>query len=127
MAVINNAMMMATLRRVREIGTMRAIGAQRSLILAMILVETLVLGLGFGALGALSGSGLMGYLNATGIGAANEQLYFFFGGPRLYPTLSVGNLITAFVIVVGVSAISTLYPAFMATRVSPVKAMQAEE
>ena len=57
LVIINNAMMMATLQRVREIGTMRAIGAQRGFVLGMVLLETVVLGLVFGAAGALLGSG----------------------------------------------------------------------
>ncbi|MCY1015464.1 FtsX-like permease family protein [Pyxidicoccus sp. MSG2] len=127
LVIINNAMMMATLQRVREVGTMRAIGAQRSFVLGMVLVETVLLGLVFGAGGALVGSGIMAALGIAGIPAANEWAYFFFSGPRLYPTLSVGNLVAAFVIVLVVSAISTLYPAFLATRVSPLKAMQTDE
>jgi len=127
LVIINNAMMMATLRRVREVGTMRAIGAQRSFVLGMVLVETLLLGLVFGATGALLGSGIMKLLGNAGIPAGNEALYFFFSGPRLYPTLSAGNLIAAFVIVLVVSTISTVYPAFLATRVSPLKAMQTDE
>jgi predicted lysophospholipase L1 biosynthesis ABC-type transport system permease subunit len=44
MVIINNAMMMATLQRTQMIGTMRAIGAQRRLILTMVLAESVVLG-----------------------------------------------------------------------------------
>ncbi|WP_164014927.1 ABC transporter permease [Pyxidicoccus trucidator] len=127
LVIINNAMMMATLQRVREVGTMRAIGAQRSFVLGMVLVETVLLGLVFGAGGSLIGSGIMAALGNAGIPANNEALYFFFSGPRLYPTLSLGNLVAAFVIVLVVSAISTLYPAFLATRVSPLQAMQTDE
>jgi ABC-type lipoprotein release transport system permease subunit len=127
LVIINNAMMMATLQRVREVGTMRAIGAQRSFVLGMVLVETLLLGLVFGVGGAAVGSGIMAALGSAGIPAGNEALYFFFSGPRLYPSLSAGNLVAAFVIVLVVSAISTLYPAFLATRVSPLQAMQTDE
>ncbi len=127
LVIINNAMMMATLRRVREVGTMRAIGAQRSFVLGMVLVETLMLGLVFGATGALLGSGIMKLLGSKGLPAGNEAMYFFFSGPRLYPTLSAGNLVVAFVIVLLVSTISTFYPAFLATRVSPLQAMQTDE
>lgn len=127
LAIINNAMMMATLQRVREVGTMRAIGAQRSFILSMVLLETVVLGLVFGGLGAGAGSALVTYLGMVGIPAGSEEMYFFFSGPRLLPFLTPGNLITAFVLVVGVSALSTFYPAFLATRVSPVTAMQTDE
>lgn len=127
LAIINNAVMMATIQRVREVGTMRAIGAQRTFILSMILLETVVLGLVFGGLGAGAGSALITYLGDVGIPAGSEEMYFFFSGPRLLPTLGADNLITAFVLVVGVSVFSTLYPAFLATRVSPVTAMQTDE
>ncbi|HLL01382.1 MAG TPA: FtsX-like permease family protein [Myxococcaceae bacterium] len=127
LAIINNAVMMATLQRVREVGTMRAIGAQRSFILTMILVETVVLGAVFGGLGAGAGSLLISYLGNVGLPATTEEMYFFFSGPRLLPTLGADNLITAFALVVGVSLFSTLYPAFLATRVSPVTAMQTDE
>ncbi len=127
LVIINNAMMMATLRRVHEIGTMRAIGAQRAFVLSLVLMETVVLGLLFGGLGMLFGSGLVGWLHSVGIPAGNDALLFFFSGPRLFPSLTVGNLVAAFVIVMLVSAISTLYPALIATRVSPLRAMQAEE
>jgi ABC-type lipoprotein release transport system permease subunit len=127
LVIINNAMMMATLQRVREVGTMRAIGAQRSFVLSMVLVETLVLGLVFGTLGATAGGAIMRMLGMAGIPAANEALYFFFSGPRLFPSLHVSNLVEAFVIVLVVSSLSTFYPAFLATRVSPLQAMQTDE
>ena len=52
LVIINNALVMATLERVREIGTLRAIGAQRRFILAMLVIESVVIGTIFGALGA---------------------------------------------------------------------------
>jgi ABC-type lipoprotein release transport system permease subunit len=127
LVIINNAMMMATLQRVHEIGTMRAIGAQRSFVLGLVLTEIIVLGMVFGATGAAIGAGVVKWLGRVGIPAQNDWFYFFFSGPRLHPWLSASNLIAAFVIVLVVSAISTLYPAFLATRVAPVRAMQAEE
>jgi ABC-type lipoprotein release transport system permease subunit len=127
MVIINNSVMMATLQRTPEVGTMRAIGAQRGFILSMVVVETLTLGLVFGGLGALIGSGVVGFLNKKGIPAGNDTLYFFFSGPRLHPTLSATNIIAALVIVTVVTIFSTLYPAFLATRVPPVRAMQTDE
>jgi ABC-type antimicrobial peptide transport system permease subunit len=128
MVIINNSVMMATLQRTPEVGTMRAIGAQRGFILGMVLVETLTLGLVFGALGALLGSGVVAALHHFGISAGgNETFYFFFSGPRLFPTLSPMNVIAALIIVILVTILSTLYPAFLATRIAPVRAMQTEE
>lgn len=127
MIIINNAMMMATLQRTQTIGTLRAIGAQRAFVLAMVLVETVALGLAFGALGMAVGSAIMGWLSQAGIAAWNDYSYFFFSGPRLLPTLTAGNLFWALVIIVLVSSLSTLTPAVLATRVSPLRAMQSDE
>ena len=125
--IINNAMMMATMQRVREIGTMRAIGAQGSLVLWMVLLETVVLALVFGAAAVLVGSSLVLWMGSAGIPAASPYLYFFFSGPRLFPTLSGWTIVAAAGLVSVVSMVSTLYPAIIATRVSPVTAMQTDE
>ena len=55
LVIINNAMVMATLQRVKEIGTMRAIGAQRRFVLVLVVVEVVTTGLVFGGLGARAG------------------------------------------------------------------------
>ena len=127
MVIINNSVMMATLQRTPEVGTMRAIGAPRGFILGMVLVETLTLGLVFGGAGAALGSGVIALLHWWGIPAQNDTLYFFFSGPRLFPTLSPWNIVAALVVVILVTVLSTLYPAFLATRVAPVRAMQTDE
>ncbi|HEY8208998.1 MAG TPA: FtsX-like permease family protein [Myxococcaceae bacterium] len=127
LVIINNATMMATMQRVREIGTMRAIGAQRSLVLWMVLVETVVLALVFGVAAVLVGSGIVLWLHSAGIPAFSPYLYFFFSGPRLYPDLGAGVILAATLVVSAVASISTLYPAIMATRVAPVTAMQTDE
>ena len=127
LVIINNAVVMATLQRVREIGTMRAIGARKGFVLAMVLTETVVLGLAFGTVGAALGSAFVTWLSHHGIGAGNEFLFFFFSGPRLYPYLSFGSLVGAFFVVLIVTCVSALYPALMATRVSPIQAMASED
>ncbi len=127
LVIINNAVMMATMQRVREIGTMRAIGAQRTFVLGLVLVETLALGAVFGLAGTATGSLIVKILGQIGIPANNDFLYFFFSGPRLYITLGWGSLVGAFVIICAVTSISALYPAIVATRVSPLQAMQSEE
>lgn len=127
LVIINNAVVMATLQRIREIGTLRAIGAQRGFVLAMVLTETMVLGWVFGTVGASLGSAFMVWLNHAGVPAGNEFLYFFFSGPRLFPHLSAGSLVGAFLVVVVVTCVSALYPAVMATRVTPIQAMASED
>jgi hypothetical protein len=127
LVIINNAMVMATLERVREIGTLRAIGAQRRFILAMLVIESIVVGLVFGGLGAGLGAVLVGIVGKIGIPAKSDVMFFFFSGPRLHPFIGTSNVIAAFIIVLLVSAFSSFYPAWLAMRVSPRQAMQEDE
>jgi hypothetical protein len=127
LVIINNALVMATLERVKEIGTLRAIGAQRRFILAMLVVESLVVGLIFGGLGALLGGLVVSIVGKVGIPAQSDIWFFFFSGPRLHPFLGTSNFIAAFIIVMLVSAFSSFYPAWIAMRVTPRQAMAEEE
>ena len=127
LVVINNSMLMSTLERTVEIGTMRAMGAQRGFILRMILFETVVLSLLFGGGGVTLGAGLMTYLNSAGIAAWNETTRFLFAGPRLYPELTVTHLISAVTVILVVAVGSTLYPAMLATRITPREAMAGKD
>lgn len=127
LVIINNALVMATLERVREIGTLRAIGAQRRFILSMLVVEAVVIGLLFGGLGAAVGAGIVKLIAFIGIPATSDVAFFFFSGPRLRPFLNPGNVVAAFIIVLFVATVSSFYPAWLAMRVTPRQAMQEEE
>ncbi|BDG04086.1 ABC transporter permease [Anaeromyxobacter oryzae] len=128
LVIINNAMVMATLQRVTEIGTMRAIGAQRRFVLVMLLVETATVGLVFGLVGAaLGGAGVWLVRAAGGIPATNDMLNFLFAGPTLLPALGGASVVVSLVIVVVVSILSGFYPALLAMRVTPVEAMSTED
>ncbi len=128
LVIINNSMVMATMDRVPEIGTMRAIGARRRFVLALILLETLVLAIIAGAIGAAAASGLIAVLGASGIPAGgNDALVFLFGGPALYPEQVPANLLLGLAAIVAISLVSTFYPARIAARIAPVVAMQSRE
>lgn len=127
LVIINNSMIMATMERVTEIGTMRAIGAQRTMVLAMFLVETAVLGFLAGTGGAAFASVVVKLLATNGVPAPSPELVFLFGGPRLFPELGASNLLLGAVIIVFVSLASTFYPAFLAAQIQPVVAMGQKE
>ncbi len=127
LVIINNSMVMATLDRTREIGAMRAMGAQKSYILSMLGIESLVLGFGFGLLGVLIGSGLILVLGQVGIPAFTDELYFIFAGPALYPGLKAAHFLLAFGVVLVVVVSSVFYPARLAMKVQPVEAMGKED
>lgn len=127
MVVVNNAMLMATMHRYHEIGTLRAIGASRNMIMGIFLTESLILTLIASLVGALLGIALILYLGSVGIPAPKFEFQFLFGGKSLFPRIELVNLYLGPLVILLVSVVATFYPALLATRVSPVVAMNARE
>ncbi len=116
---IMNVMIMAVYERVREIGTIAAIGTLPGKILSMFLFE----GLFMGAIGAVIGS-LLSVFAITALNAA--QISFDFGrqtGLILAPTIDPASLITISGIVIAVSIVASLQPALKAARMDPIEAL----
>lgn len=125
--IINNAMFMATIQRFTEIGTLRALGASRAVIMGMFLCESVLLAVIAGGLGLLSAYGLISYLGNVGIKAPRPEVHFVFGGESLYPSITMDNIYLGLFVVFVVSIGATLYPAIYATRIPPIVAMNAKE
>ena len=117
---IMNVMIMAVYERIREIGTIAAIGTLPGKILSMFLVE----GLCLGAVGALAGNilGIIFILILNRIG-----ITFDFGlqkGLVLSATIAPGDVLIISLIVILISVIASLQPAFKASRMEPIKALR---
>lgn len=118
---IANTMIMSILERTREIGIMKAIGAEDREIKLIFFFEAAVIGLT---------GGVMGSLVAWGIdGIANRLAYRFILKPQgasfvdffsLPPYLWLGAILFALV----VSILAALYPAARAARIDPVRALR---
>ncbi|MEM6730833.1 MAG: FtsX-like permease family protein, partial [Myxococcota bacterium] len=127
-AVMTTSMIIATMQRVVEFGTMRAIGSSKRLVFSLIVYETSILGSLAGLVGAALGAGIILVLGATGVPAGqNNVLTFLFSGERLHPSVSAGNIVLGFGLILVVSLASALYPARLATRVAPIVAMNGAE
>lgn len=127
MVVVNNAMLMATIQRYTEIGTLRAIGASRGVIMGIFLMESLILTLVAAFVGVMLGVLTIEVLNNVGLDAPNQQFRFLFGGEQLFPSISFENLYLGPLVIFVVSLLATLYPAYLATRIPPVVAMGTGE
>src|SRR5512136_1396206 len=109
---MTNTVMMSMFERTREIGTLRAIGWRRRRVMAMIFGESLLLGVIGGALGCALGAGMVTLLSAnTAIG--------FLQGTVTANLIALG-LITA----IGLGAIGGFYPAWRASKMLPIEALQ---
>lgn len=118
---IANTMIMSILERTREIGIMKAIGAEDREIKLIFFFEAAVIGVV---------GGIVGVLVAWGIdGLANRLAYRFILKPQgasfidffsLPIYLSVGAILFALI----VSILAALYPASRAARIDPVRALR---
>ena len=124
--IIMNTLVISVIERTTEIGTMRALGAQKRTVRWMFLLETVSISVVFGLLGIAGGAGIVGVLNLTGITAPNPFFEILFGGRVLHPTLPVSAVLYALLVTVGIGLIASLYPVAVALRIQPVQAIQAE-
>lgn len=127
LVIINNSLLLAAMERVGEIGTLLAIGASEGFVLLLFLAETTVLGLVSGGLGGALGVVLLSVLSERGIPATNNVLAFLFSGSALHPSASAAHLLLGITVILAVSVVSAMYPAFVATRISPRAAMESKE
>jgi len=117
---IMNVMIMAVYERIREIGTIAAIGTLPGKILSMFVIEGLCLGI----LGTLSGC-ILGVVILWLINMA--KITFNFGqqtGLILSATIQPADLAIISGIVILVSVIASLQPAIKASRMEPIVALR---
>ncbi len=127
LVIINNSLVIAVYNRIREIGTMRAMGAQKSFVMALFLAETGVMGLVGAAIGIGLSSGLLYWMRSVGIPAGHEVIEFLFSGPRLYPNWHVDLLVGTPCAILVLAVIASVYTARYAGAVAPSEAMQDKE
>lgn len=117
---ILNVMIMSVYERIREIGTIAAIGTPPMSIVKLFLCE----GLMMGALGAFLGSilslGIVFILNFV-------KITYSFGqqsGLVLIPKLGFGEILSVSAIVIVISLIASISPSIKASRLDPVEALR---
>ncbi len=112
---VMNVMLMAVYERIREIGTLAAIGTPPRRILGLYVGEGLLLGL----LGAAVSVAVVAYFDA-------HPLQFPFGRQviTLHPTVSLREMATVSLLVIGMAVLASLQPAWRASRMDPVEALR---
>jgi len=117
---ITNTMLMSVLERVREIGTLMALGARRREILTLFLAESSFLGLLGGLAGALVGSAVVSWLGRRGIDLPPPGMNVH---NVIRPAVTFGQVVFAVGLATVGATLSAVYPALKASRMRPVEAL----
>jgi putative ABC transport system permease protein len=115
--VIANTLSITLAQRVRELATLRTLGATRRQVRRSVLLEALVIGVVASVCGLFLGVGLAKLLNA---------LFVRFGIdlPQVGTVFKTRTVVVALVVGVLVTVVAALRPAFRATRVEPIAAVR---
>jgi len=117
---IMNVMIMAVYERIREIGTIAAIGTLPGKILNMFVIEGFCLGVVGAITGTVAGIIIIFILNLS-------QITFNFGqqvGLMLRSNVNPMDILFISATVIVVSVIASLQPAFKASRMEPIEALR---
>lgn len=116
---IVNAMLMAVTERVREIGTLKCLGATDQFIVRTYLIESTIQGVCGAALGMV-----LGLLVAVGVSLRNYGLLTL----QNFPVVGVLRaMVVSLVAGALLSIVAAIVPAYIAARKQPVEALRVEE
>ncbi len=117
---VMNVMIMAVYERVREIGTLAAMGTQPNAILRLFITEGLLLGLVGAILGVIISLLII-------FGLQHAEISFSFGrqsGLILDPQISISQILWASFMVIIAAILASLQPAWKASKLNPVDALR---
>lgn len=106
----------SVIERTREIGILKALGSTNKTILGMFLTESVIIGMIGAGIGIL-----FGFLGSYVL--LNAFLFFLKLPIKIFPVFDITEILKIFIVVVGLSIFSGLYPAYKGSRVSPVNAL----
>jgi len=108
---IINVMMLTVTERIKEIGVMKAVGANKGDIRTLFLIESGILGLVSGLIGVSLGGGLAYLISVLG---------------NFPSTVTPTSIVIGLAFGVVTSVVAGVYPASRAARLDPVEALRAE-
>jgi len=121
--IIMNTMIVSVIERTGEIGTMRAIGAEKKFVRSLFFSETLFLTSISSIVGILLAFIIMLIFNSLNITITNSIAKMILGGGLLKFSPTFKIIFTTIFIAITGSVISNLYPVSSALKITPLKAL----
>lgn len=120
---VGNIMLITVKERTREIGIRKAIGATPGSVLRLVIFESIMITTAAGYIGML-----FGILLTEGISSMMTSGPSTMDSPTVFkdPTVDLGTVAIATLVLIIAGVIAGLIPALKATRVRPIEAMRAE-
>jgi putative ABC transport system permease protein len=125
---IANTILMAAHERVREIGTLRAMGMTEGGVLGLFIFEGALMGIIGGLLGAAWGGALIAHWARSPIDfseVAEKATKGLAASALLYTRFDLGVIASTIALGVIISVVASVYPARVASRMSPADAVRA--
>lgn len=121
--ILMNTLIINVLERTSEIGTYRALGADRGFVSAIFVGESALLNFGAALVGIAVSLVLIAVVGPGGIALPELVSQYLVGGGPLRLVVTPGPFLTGVVLVFAVSILATLYPTRVAVSVPPVQAL----
>lgn len=113
---VSNIMLVSVRERTKELGIRKALGAPPMAVLQSVVGESLVITVLFGAIGVLLGTGVVKIINIM-TASAKET-------PFINPTVDMGVVLIATLILIIVGVVAGAVPATKAMKIKPIEAMR---
>jgi ABC-type lipoprotein release transport system permease subunit len=123
---ILNLMLMAVFERTREMGVLAALGMKGRQLMGLFLLEGIFIGFVGAVIGCILGWALVWAVGQVGLDfsfASQAGEITALMGERIYPSISIMDIIGNGIAVMVIAALASLYPALQASRKEPAEAL----
>jgi ABC-type lipoprotein release transport system permease subunit len=124
--LIANTLLMSVFERTREMGILAALGMKGRQIMLMFLLESTILALAGIAVGLVLGFAAVAYMSQIGFSFSEEAMASVEGfayGSKIYAEFAPDQAVILSLFMLTVVTLVSLYPAWYAARLEPVKAL----
>jgi len=124
--IIANTLLMSVFERTREMGILAALGMKGRQLMLLVLFESTILALAGIIFGQILGFAAVTYLSKVGITFSEDAMASVEGiayGSKMYAEFAPDQAIILSIFMFVVVTLVSLYPAWYATRLDPVKAL----